>query len=482
MPFRPVALPAALLCSTTLALLLPAAPASAQERRRTLPTDGEAAFTREYQRHRVKFNTINKANDGEKANKDSKEDQAAIDVSAQWYTYRLTWDPTPGAGHINTLMEEFFGQVNNADSPAMRKGNPAFAELYLKALAVRARDVIQTGNSIAAVNAARMLARLTRAGSDEAADACLDAVKDANGFLDPKARLGVQYWAFQGLGTALQRLGEAPPPAEGAPPAAAVAARKEREKNIVQALVQAIERKPTANPAPPGPDEVRGLQIYRREAVRALSQYRSPAVTDEKGVVKVPSALTLLKVVNDDGMSPPAALDEEIEAAAGVASLLSKAVPSYQPAYAAQQLGYLVVEVARNAQAGDKFPWKVYAARLADALEAMRADVKGNPDKAAADYVAKMVDLAARVLKDIETSSKGNGSDLKFWLVNTPVPQKMLFAGLPDSTVHPLEKSEAPPEKPAEKPGDKKPTDKPGDKKPGDKPGDKKPGDKPGKP
>jgi hypothetical protein len=491
MPFRPTALAIACFGSTTLALLLPAAPAPAQERKGMLPTDGEVAFKREYERQRQRFNSINKANEGEKANKDSKEDQTAIDVNAQWYTYRLTWDTAPAAGHVNTLMEEFFGQVNNADSPATRKNNPAFSEMYIKALAQRARDVVQTRNPLAAVNAARMLARLAKAGSEEAADACLEAVKDSNGFLEPKARLGAQYWALQGLGNALTRLAETPAAAEGAAPGAN-ASRKTRELNYVQALIQMIERKQPTGPAPPGPEEIRGLQMFRREAVRALVQYRSPAILDDKGGIKLPTALTLLKVVNDDGMSPSARLDEQTEAAIGIATLPSKALPAYQPDYAAQQIGYLVVEFARTAeeQKLPKFPLEYYAARLGDALEAMRADVKGSPDKTVTAYIDNMVDRSLRVLKSLESTRKADSSNLKYWLDNNAPPHKALYAGMSTATVRTLIKGDEP-EKPAEgdkKPGDKKPDEKkpddkkPDDKKPTDKKDDKKPDDKPKKP
>src|SRR5262249_52364908 len=120
MPRRPAALRLVCLASTTLALLVLAAPAGAQERPRTLPTDGEQAFLRLHSTQKPRFSSINKANEGEKANKDSAEDQKAIDVMAQYYTYRLTWDVGNAAGEVNKLWDEFVSQVNNADSEAMR--------------------------------------------------------------------------------------------------------------------------------------------------------------------------------------------------------------------------------------------------------------------------------------------------------------------------------------------------------------------------
>jgi hypothetical protein len=477
-------------CSFLLlsATFLAAGSARAQDRKTILPSDGEEKFKKELKAAEPIFKTINKATDGEKANKDNPEHKKAIDLTAQYYTYRLTWDKLDKSspalitdyGEVNKYMEEFFREVNSADADNMRRNNPVFTEMFLQALALRARDVMITTQPLAAVNGARMLARLAQAGSEDAGDACLEAVKNEKDFLDPLARAGVQYWALQGLGNLLGRWAEAP---TGADAPAVPASRKERQAKYVEALVNVIEQflpkdgKPPAGLTWSSRDEERGLQLFRREAVRALAQYRSPAVVDDKGKILVPSALTLLKVVNNDGLAPPVRLDEQIEAAWGVARLRDKLVPAYQPDYAAQQIAAIVVEMARTASptpkgAIPKHPWKVYAARLADALEVMRAEAKGTPDKAD-EYVAQMVKLSLEVLKGgIEVNERGNAGDLKVWLSTTTTPHKTLYKGLDDSTVRPLEKSDTP-EKPAEaekKPGDKKPEEKkPGDKKPDDK-------------
>ncbi len=488
MPRRPSPLPLVLCASTLVALV--AGPAGAQQDRRAgmLPPDGQAAFEKAYIPHKAVFSTINKANEGEKASKDNKEHREAIDMAAQYYTYRLTWDSLNGTpGEVDKVMQAFFQEVNNADSDAVRKGNPVFTELFLKALTQRARDVVQTRQQIAAVNAGRMLARLAKAGSEEAGDACLEALQNDKDFLDPKARAGVQYWALQGLGNLLERWAEAPADPSAAP--AAGAARKDREAKYVQALVNFLDQfaaKGGTAPAGAGKDpaEERGLQLFRREAVRALAHYRNPAVADEKGNIKVKSALALLKVVANDGLTPPARLDERIEAAIGVARLRVKALPSYQPDYAAQQVGYVVVQMGNDVKPSkpndpNKFPWKVYAAQLGDALEGMRADAKGAPDKAG-EYVDKMVAQSLRILKEgieVRETATTQG-DLKIWLDTTAPPHNSLYKGVADATVRVGGAGEAAPEQPA------KPGTKPGDKKPDDKkPAEKKPEEKkPGKP
>jgi hypothetical protein len=482
MPRRPSPLSLACSVSTALALVLLAAPpARAQNQRKGILPDGDSQkkFLTDYAAAKKNvFDTINKAIDGEKANKENAEHKAAIDLVAQYYTYRLTWDVNGTPGEVDKLMSEFFAQVVSANSAEMRKGNPVFSEMYLKALAARARDVVQTNQMIAAVNAARMLDRLADTGTDEAGDACLEVVKNANDFVDPTARMGAQYWALKGLGSLLGRWSDPPLGADGAP-APLPADRKDREAKYVEGLVATIEKfipadgKSSAGVAEGSPEEM-GLQMFRREAVRSLAQYRGPAV-DDKGTIKVKSALALLKVTNDDGLSPPARLDEQMEAAWGLARIRAKGLASYQPDYAAQQMGYVVVQMALNAKKQDpnKVPWKYYAARLADALELMRDDAKGLSDKAGAAYVDKMAGQALRVLKDIELKeSSGAGGDLKLWLGTNAPPHDTLYKGVADSTVRPLERPDTPekPDKP-EKPKEEK---KPGDKKPDEK--------KPGKP
>jgi hypothetical protein len=476
MPRRPSPLSLACLASTGFTLFLLAAPALAQDQRKaTLPSgDSEADFQKKYTAAKKSvFDTINRPQEGEKASKENPDHRNAIDIVAQYYTYRLTWEGlTATPGEVDKLMSEFFSQVLSAHSIEMRKGNPVFSEMYLKALALRARDVVQTSQMIAAVNAARMLTRLAETGTVEAGDACLDVVKNDKDFVDPKARMAAQYWALKGLGSLLEQWAGAEVNADGTP-AVVPPERKEREAKYVEALVATIEKfippggKLPADLTPSSPEEELGLQLFRREAVRALAQYRKPAVADAKGAIKVMSALTLLKVTNDDGLAPHARLDEQIEAAWGLGRIRSKALASYQPDYAAQPIGYVVVQIAQNAKQKDpsKFPWKYHAARLSDSLKEMREDAKGLSNKAGAAYVDKAVAQALGVLTDVESKElTTRGGDLKGWLDTNAPPDTTLYRGVDNSTVRPLDRPEAPekpvtPEKPKgdKKPGDKKP-------------------------
>lgn len=477
---RPSPLSLTCFVSTGFVLLLVALPARTQEPRKgILPSgDGEKKFLQEHALTRKLFEDLKSVTGAERASKENPAHQNAIDMAAKYYTYRLTWENLTSTsapdGGVDKLMNEFFSQVQTANSPDTRKSNPVFGEMYLKALALRARDVVQTSQMVAAVNAARMLDRLAETGSVEAGDACLEVVKNANDFVDPKARPGAQYWAFKGLGSLLAKWSD-PPLGPDGNPVPVPADRMQREAKYVEALAAAIEKfipadgKSSAGVAAGSPEEL-GLQLFRREAVRALAQYRSPAV-EEKGAIKVKSALTLLKVTNDDGLSPHARLDEQMEAAWGLARIRAKGTAGYQPDYAAQQIGYVIVQMALNARPAEKknvteFAWKYHAARLADALELMRDDAKGLPDKAVFTHVDKVVTQSLRVLKELEGNSlSGSGGNLQGWLGTNLPPHVTLYKGVADSTVRPLDRPDTP-EKPVkpEKPKEEK---KPGDKKPG---------------
>ncbi len=120
MPRRPSPLSlAACGCSGLARVLLAAAPARAQDqRKKQLPSgDSETDFLKHHSASKAVFNTINRPQEGEKAKKDNPEHKAAIDMAAQYYTYRLTWDSVTSAPDgVDKFMSEFFSQVLSANS------------------------------------------------------------------------------------------------------------------------------------------------------------------------------------------------------------------------------------------------------------------------------------------------------------------------------------------------------------------------------
>jgi hypothetical protein len=421
-------------------LLAPAATTVQAQPRRgpvILPTDGSKFLINSYTREiRQRFDILLKGT--EQASKDSKEDMTAIDISSQWYAFRLTWEEYQGrTGGINQVMEEFDRTLESLVK--FKSANQLFTVLFFKQMALRLKDVLLNEKYIASVNGARMLARLVDVGSEEAADVLLAALKD------PQQNDGVKYWALVGLRKQLAEYAQASPPAEGTPVSRE---HKDREIRFVEALVGVIQRKPVLDHRSAAPEEIEGQHVCRREAVRALAQVRTPLLRDEKNAVKARPAQVLLQVLVNDGMKPDVYLDEQLEAAVGVAQMQSRSEKSYQPDYAAFHVGHLVTECGRRAPKDpERFPWRYQSARLGDALEAMRENAKGLDDKVTT-YVATMVDKALKVLRSIESGGQGDASDLKDWLSNNAPPSATLFKGMADATVKPTERSEtAAPEK-----------------------------------
>ena len=156
--------------------------------------------------------------------------------------------------------------------------------------------------------------------------------------------------------------------------------------------------------------------------------------------------MTLLRIMARDGFTPPPRIDESVEAAIGVARM--RATPEldgkdYQPEYAAFQLAqfteyfvkyYLsnIFDPKEKATSVEQRPYRIYAARMMEALEAMKAaDVKNA-------YVAKAVDECRKLLAMVEKGEQVVKTlDLEEWLKNNPPPKQGLFQGVADSTVKP---------------------------------------------
>ena len=422
-------------CSAVVAFALLADPAAlrGQQRPRSviLPPEGSKFLTTQQQSRELRQRYKVLAEGTEQPRKDSKEDMQALDVMTQWLAYRLTWNDTEiiGRDGMSRLIGDLERELNTLTKS--RPANQAFVDLFTKRLTERLKDVLQNERVIASANGARMLGLLARFGSDDAVDALVESLKD------PQLNDGAKYYALQGLKQLLARWYEA---SAGEAPKD----RKEREARVVQAVAETVERKPPLDPKLLSPEEIEGLRIFRREAVRALSQVPTPGVVDAKGTLQARPAQALLRVVNNADLSPAVRIDERLEAALGVARLRARLTDLYHPDYAAHQLGHFVVYYAgmtareKSTPRLERFPWKYYAARLVDAFDGMRADAKGLKDAKAAEHVAKVVELALPVLREIEASAQGNASTLKVWLDGNPPPNATTYRGLADSAVKPL--------------------------------------------
>jgi hypothetical protein len=87
-------------------------------------------------------------------------------------------------------------------------------------------------------------------------------------------------------------------------------------------------------------------RYFRREAIRALAQFRLPAVEIDAKNKKIdgPVAYWLLKVVANDGLSPSASVSEQVEAAYGLFLLRSEGTP-YQTDLSLYVAGRFIAKV-----------------------------------------------------------------------------------------------------------------------------------------
>src|SRR5207244_262857 len=103
--------------------------------------------------------------------------------------------------------------------------------------------------------------------------------------------------------------------------------------------------------------------------------------------------------------------------------------------YAAEQIGRFVVEMAGQYQTErDRRPWKIYSARLQDALEAMKADAAKGESKEAAAYVAGVANQCAVLLRVIDQGKDAlvPQDTLRDWLNANAAKNTTVYAGVED--------------------------------------------------
>jgi hypothetical protein len=384
-----------------------------------------------------------------------KENAEAVDVLAQWHTFRVTWNDVQTT---NSAMDRVMNELDRFLDEASKNKATALLEAFTLRAVEHLKLVLQNSLQIARVNGARVLARLAKAGQEETADLLAEAVKDQ------QQNDAVKYYALQGMRELFALANQPNPTVFQSKPG------KEREERCLEVLVKAASRQvPAAADLPRA--ERDGIRAVRREALRALAMNRRPGVLDDKSTLALRPALVLLQAARADGFVPEPRLDERVEAAIGVARQSQKAFDGYQPDYAAYHLAWFTADFARLSNLATKDPWKTSAARLIDAFEGMKAETAPLKE---GKYIAEVLDESLVVLKSIESTGKGDPRSLVASLGAKQPANSTLYKGVADSVIRegPAESKETP-EKPA--PPEKKPEEKKPDEK---KPGEKKPNEK----
>jgi hypothetical protein len=360
---------------------------------------------------------------GDDFNPAAKADVDAIDAQAKWVTYRYALDvqAEKKPGELDKIFEEFKNNLKSIARLHSENKGVELGKVYGQKVMVHAVEVINfpSAKPVARLNAARTLAQLAELGQGELANILVEVLQMP--LKQEQGRDGVRYWVLRGLRDLL-----ALPP--GMPP------RFDEEK-VTLAILEFLEQPAFVSASAPD-EEVEGYRMLRREAIRALAQTHVPKVKD-----KMPALVLARFAGNDQSIQVRPSLSERLEAALGLARMRpDMKVPDYQADYAAQQIGAFL-EAFGNAANGNREekvafkrlrPWKVDAARLIDALTAMRNEVKD-------PHVAKVVATGLRVLEAVKRREAAQAADLS-WFSNQDnwAPNQELFKGVSESTIHPV--------------------------------------------
>ncbi len=364
--------------------------------------------------------------------------QQMLPKMAKYLAYRLTWTEIQEGRDAVSISQAVSGTTSpNRDGilkalPIIPSQAPAdevakqqfqqkivYLQEYVKALLPPLREVLKN-RLIARVNAAMVLARLVEFGQEDAAEELVKVIEN------PIEHDAVRHWAFQGL----RRLYALPK---------ADARRAERCALLLCRQLDERCKTPAERLALLSPPEVDGLRYVRRELVRGLGAVGRPLVVDfvpQKGVAKPaqregPAAELLVRVMNNDKVSPEASWPERVEAAVALCQLKHKTSPSYQPEFVVSELGRFVAEMAAEASNNkDAQRWKYFAAELRRAVEELSKDLAAHPS--AATYLKQMGLMGIRVLDYVYTlQGVPENAQLNQWLNQNKPKAASVYAALP---------------------------------------------------
>jgi len=298
----------------------------------------------------------------------------------------------------------------------------AFAGQMLEALTAVLKPKEQ--HAITRVNAAIVLAQLAElSGAEETADLAVKIIDS------PDQVDGARYWAFRTLRNLFSHARKSADSAARKPVSAA------RRTKAVESLVKFIERPNKMSKEPPI-EELDGIRIVRREAIRALGTIHDPGVANKKGAE---AAWTLVRILRGDKeVTPPPRLDEQVEAAIGLCGLRPDPNGDYQPAFAIYHVGAFVRDffnAARKAQAevNAREPWKIHAVRMEEALKGMAAAIPND------QTIKKVVPLGVALLRGVQQKS-GTVSDKDLrTLLEGMKPPPSIYKSNPKAVVNPRE-------------------------------------------
>jgi hypothetical protein len=362
---------------------------------------------------------FNKLRDGSRPiveGAETEKNRELIAKAARWYAFRHTLpDVYENKLDDNLKLFNVLKQANvqlllkdTGEKKEIKPEQEPFLKEYSKEFINCLREVLAKNPTLVVrVNTARLLAAVATAGQEEVADTCLDLIND------PQENGGVKLWAFRALKELF---------AQGTP-GKSIVNDPAREKNCILADASA--------------EEAEGHRYVRREAVRALALTRYPIVPGAPPG-SGQTALTLLRVMRKEGLTPTSSLGEQTEAALGLCHMQAQLTPAYQPDYAGRHVGDFLVDflsqynAQRAAAVGTGFPFRTSAARLSDGLDELKGQIKA-PGEAGA-FLGELAVKGKEALKPAE-AGKDNASPeaLDAWLKGKKIPSDTLYKGIATS-------------------------------------------------
>lgn len=353
-----------------------------------------------------------------KANPMDPKHVAALDNEAKMVTYRFYYPeyhhPADSTKGRTKSIEYLFGLfVDDVDLILAIKDEAtrnAIAQMFTEKVAFRAGEVLISSKNIARINAARVLATLARLRQPLLVTTLIPPIED-NDQIE-----AVKYWVFRALSNLMNpRLGP-------------VTLTKEQRAQAAKALVAFIDREVPFLPTVPRA-EVEGYHILRREAIRALAATGVPSTDKDK------PAMLLLRIASGQKFAPELRFDEQIEGAIGLARVNPALDPDYNAEYAAMHMAYFLDRFAGFCLTDNRtqrFPCKIYAAKLIEALQAMDAASKNA-------YVTDIVKTAVPILTRAEqaTLRPADSAPLVDKARNAPPTANQLFKSDSTTTVMP---------------------------------------------
>jgi hypothetical protein len=472
-------------------LLLLAACGSATAQQLTL-NDGMEALRQAYHKNRELIGSLLKADTIMDPSRAEQVDAIAVEARLATYplVYASEVNPTQAGAIDSHFRKTFENDLSNIQRYKVK--NPELGKVYAEQVQKFALEVYAHNPNnvkpVIRINVARMLSQLAQFGRPELADALLMLLEDP----PPRGNDAVRYWALHGLrdllgqadqigapvvnperiekvATALVGFLEKVPSFAQTAPADEIEGYKLLRREAVRALAQV--RQPQVNP------KARPAAMLTRfvgDDVRLQARARAEEAPDAGDV----AGGDLGDAGGDAGADNPRAgrggmgrggrggmgrggrggmgrggrggmgrggrgsaglgarMDERLEAAIGLARMHpGKESPGYQADYVAEQIGHFVALL--GARANDNYtapnrereqPWRIDAARLADAMEEMKKT------EAKDAFVVQVADAALRVLRAVERGVQAPAAELTF-LGDCAAPDREVFKGHRDTAV-----------------------------------------------